>query len=165
MPRMLLEQHDFVDFGYTADCHRCRHSLRYGYGKTKMPHSEACRARIEDELKKTADGRRRIALTQERMARHEAVKEPSMPPDAVSKEEEKVMDGQRVAADDWVDVPHGEQAPMTPHSGPALARLPSRGGYGPLILGQHLPGCRNLRVLLTWTPIRSIHPRLLLPQT
>lgn len=51
--RMLLKKQDFIDFGYTADCKRCRHSLRYGYGKTKMPHSEACRVRIEEELKST----------------------------------------------------------------------------------------------------------------
>ena len=122
---MPLKQQDVVDFGYTADCHRCRHSLRYGYGKTKMPHSEACRARVEDELKKTSDGRRRIALTQERMARHEAVKEPSVPPNAEAKEEEKVLGGQRVVAQEipeWIDVSNGEQAPMTP------LQNPSRGG-------------------------------------
>ena len=118
-PRLLIKQQDFVDFGYTADCHRCRHSLRHGYGKTSMPHSEACRARIEDELKKTVDGRRRIGLTQERLARHEAVPEQNTQPDAEAKEEEKVLGGQRVVAQEipeWIDVPNGEQAPMTPPS-------------------------------------------------
>jgi hypothetical protein len=120
-PRMLLKQQDFVDFGYTADCKRCRHSLRYGYGKTKMPHSEACRARLEDELKKTADGRRRIELTNDRLARHGAAKDLE---DAQGKEEMNdlpdMVDAPRSPA--WENLPGGEQAPMTPLQNPCKFR-------------------------------------------
>ncbi len=115
-PRLLTKQQDFVDFGYTADCKRCRHSLRYGYGKTKMPHSEACLAWIEDELKKTADGPRRIGLTQDRMARHQAAREPEPAADAQGKEEMSGMpDGMDAPrSPEWEDVQGGDAAPRTP---------------------------------------------------
>ena len=114
-PRLLLKQQDFVDFGYTDACGRCRHSLRYGYGKTKMPHSEACRARIENELKETIDGRRRIGLTQERMARHRSAREPAADDDVKPGREE--APGTEIAeqgSQEWIGVPNGEQAPQTP---------------------------------------------------
>ena len=68
---------------------------------------------MEDELKETADGRRRIELTQYRLARHGAAREHE---DAQGKEEmdmPDMMDAPRSPA--WEDVPGGDvAAPRTP---------------------------------------------------
>ena len=41
--RLYVKQADLDAFGYTPDCIRCKHALRYGPGRTSTPHSEACR--------------------------------------------------------------------------------------------------------------------------
>ena len=58
--RVPITQDDLNEFGYTQGCQRCDHSLRYGYGRTIMAHSEACRPRSYAKLKRTVKGRARI---------------------------------------------------------------------------------------------------------
>ena len=52
--RVYLKQTDFGQHGYSADCEGC---LRLQAGMGVRPHSESCRARIEEELAK-GDSRR-----------------------------------------------------------------------------------------------------------
>ena len=61
--RILLKRHDFVDFGLSESCPKCEDAQKYGWsswGQSNKNHTEACRARIENELKQTADGKRRL---------------------------------------------------------------------------------------------------------
>ena len=48
-------------YGYSDKCPRCEHALKYGNGRSNLPHSDACRQRIMEKLNETPDGRRRIA--------------------------------------------------------------------------------------------------------
>ena len=55
--RMRLEPRDFQVHGYTAGCQGCVHVQR-GSG-SRRPHTEACRARMEECMATTEEGRRR----------------------------------------------------------------------------------------------------------
>jgi len=59
---MPLRKGDFVKFGYTEHCPRCEDSQLLEWGKTSKTHSRICRERLEAELQKTPDGRRRMDL-------------------------------------------------------------------------------------------------------
>ena len=48
--RLDVKQADLDAFGYTPDCVRCRYAMKYAPGRTKMPHSDQCRARIAEAL-------------------------------------------------------------------------------------------------------------------
>ena len=65
--RILLKRQDFVDHGLTEDCPKCDAAKKYGWGQwgsSNKNHSVQCRERIEAELQKTAEGRRRLAEAQ-----------------------------------------------------------------------------------------------------
>ena len=59
--RLYIRQEDIVSFGHTPGCPRCEHSMRYGAGRTNIPHSDLCRQRIAAELRGSEVGRRRLA--------------------------------------------------------------------------------------------------------
>ena len=59
--RLYIRQEDIVSFGYAPGCPRCEHSMRYGAGRTNIPHSYLCRQRIAAELCGSDAGRRRLA--------------------------------------------------------------------------------------------------------
>ena len=44
--RLYVKQADLDAFGYTPDCVRCKHAMKYGPERTNMPHSDQCRTRI-----------------------------------------------------------------------------------------------------------------------
>ena len=66
---MRLRKGDFVKFGYTEHCPRCEDCEMHGWGNTSKAHSKACRERLEAELQKTPDGRRRFELHAKQEAR------------------------------------------------------------------------------------------------
>ncbi len=49
-------------FGYTEGCPKCTHALRYGWntGSVNYNHDATCRARVEEALAKTPNGKRRL---------------------------------------------------------------------------------------------------------
>ena len=57
MRRFRINKEDIVKFGTTANCPGCT-AIRWG--KRQQGHSEACRARIEEQLSKTKEGAERI---------------------------------------------------------------------------------------------------------
>ena len=61
--RILLKRQDFVDHDLTEGCPKCDAAKKYGWGQwgsSNKSHSERCRLRMEEELKKSVDGRRRL---------------------------------------------------------------------------------------------------------
>ena len=62
-----LEGDDGV--GFTDHCPQCDHIERYGESRGGITHSEACRARIMDELVKTPAGKVRVQNTKDRIDR------------------------------------------------------------------------------------------------
>ena len=64
--RVYIRQKDLEDFGYTDGCKRCDHTIAYGPNKTSVPHTEACRRRLMDEMSKTPAGQARLAQMTER---------------------------------------------------------------------------------------------------
>ena len=63
--RPRLSRDDFITHGYTAGCGSCV-ALQRGLG-TARHHSEICRARMESEIEKTLDGRKRKQRLAERL--------------------------------------------------------------------------------------------------
>ena len=59
--RVYIKATDIENYGYTSGCPKCEHAMRYGKGRTTVPHSELCRQRIMTELAKTDAGQQRIA--------------------------------------------------------------------------------------------------------
>ena len=60
LKRLYVKQADLDAFGYTPDCVRCNHALKYGSGRTNIPCSDQCRTRIAEALQGTEAGRRRL---------------------------------------------------------------------------------------------------------
>ena len=56
--KLYIKGEDIRAFGYTVGCVKCDHDRRYGPGRTTKGHSDACRARIVEELSKTPEGQR-----------------------------------------------------------------------------------------------------------
>ena len=67
--RVYIKARDLENHGYTSGCPRCEHEMKYGKGRTTLPHSERCRQRIMEELAKTDEGQRRIAEAGARLDR------------------------------------------------------------------------------------------------
>ena len=72
--KMYIKAEDFGAVGRTVGCPKCDYEARYGRGRTDkarptMGHSDACKARIIEELKKTPEGLRRVANAEERINR------------------------------------------------------------------------------------------------
>ena len=59
--RAPITKADLENFGHTAGCPRCDHPVRYGYGRTTLPHSEECRSRIYKAYLDTDVGQAKIA--------------------------------------------------------------------------------------------------------
>ena len=68
--KLYIKKSDLDAYGFTQGCRRCDHDLAYGYGRSSMGHSDACRNRIMKRLAETAAGRMRIEACTERMDRH-----------------------------------------------------------------------------------------------
>ena len=68
--KLYIKGEDIRAFGYTVGCVKCDHDRRYGPGRTTKGHSDACRARIVEELSKTPEGQRRLSAADERVNRH-----------------------------------------------------------------------------------------------
>ena len=68
--RWRIRKADFEKMGYTKGCEGCRHT-QAGMKGTHRGHSEECRKRIEEELRKTPEGKRRIEEAQDRFTAHE----------------------------------------------------------------------------------------------
>ena len=64
-----MKQADLEAFGYTPGCKRCQSILTYGSAQGSMPHSDACRLRIIEELKKMPAGLKRVEKMLERTDR------------------------------------------------------------------------------------------------
>ena len=64
--RTPIKEADLIRFGFTNGCAKCDHAVRYGYGRTGAPHSEACRKRIYGLMIKTPEGQERIARMSQR---------------------------------------------------------------------------------------------------
>ena len=58
--RLYIRQDDINTFGHTPGCPRFEHAMRYGSGRTNIPHSDLCRQRIAGEFRGTEAGRRRL---------------------------------------------------------------------------------------------------------
>ena len=71
--RFYVKQADLDAFGYTPDCVRCKHAMKYGPGRTNMPHSDQCRPRIAEVLQGTEVGRRRLAAFEARTSQQIAI--------------------------------------------------------------------------------------------
>ena len=64
--RLYVKQADLDAFGYTPDFVRCKHVMKYGPGRTDMPHSDQCRTTIAEALQGTEVGRKRLAAFEAR---------------------------------------------------------------------------------------------------
>ena len=51
--RVYMRPPGFEQFGFTSDCPKCEHEMKYGPGRTTRPHSEGCSLRMMAELAKT----------------------------------------------------------------------------------------------------------------
>ena len=58
--KRFCRQEDINTFGHTPSSARCEHAMRYGAGRTNIPHSDLCRQHIAGELRGTEVGRRRL---------------------------------------------------------------------------------------------------------
>ena len=56
-------------FGATVGCPRCDHDGIWGPGRTSKPHSQICKDRIVEELRKTPVGQARLNSANERLSR------------------------------------------------------------------------------------------------
>ena len=69
--RIKLQKRDFDPSvggaGYTRGCLRCDSAIKLGWGHTSANHSKACVQRMEGELSKTPEGRRRLEAAKERI--------------------------------------------------------------------------------------------------
>ena len=65
--RVWIYEEDYKTFGITDDCKKCLHNQKWGYNKSRMMHSERCRARMEQALATTEEGRARLAAAEERI--------------------------------------------------------------------------------------------------
>ena len=65
--RVWIYEKDYTESGITDDCKNCLHNQRWGYNKSKMVHTERCRARMEQALSATDAGRKRLEAAEERM--------------------------------------------------------------------------------------------------
>ena len=61
-----VKQADPEAFGYTPDCVRCKHAMKYGPGRINMPRSDQCRTRIAEALRGTEVGRKRLNVFETR---------------------------------------------------------------------------------------------------
>ena len=52
-----LSKEDFRNFGFTEGCDGCS---RLAAGMASRPHTNKCRGRMKEEMKKTPEGRRRL---------------------------------------------------------------------------------------------------------
>ena len=59
--QIYLKRADIDAYGQTEGCQRCEADLRYGYGRSTKPHSNACRTRMTENLAKTEAGRQRLS--------------------------------------------------------------------------------------------------------
>ena len=66
LKRLYVKQADLYAFSYILDCVRCKHAMKYGPGRTNMPHSDPCRTRIAEALRGTEAGRRRLDESEKR---------------------------------------------------------------------------------------------------
>ena len=66
---MYIKGEDLRAFGCTVGCPRRDHKRRYGPGGATKVHSKQCRERIMEELSKTPEGQRRLAVVDERRNR------------------------------------------------------------------------------------------------
>ena len=62
--RTLIHRKYLERFGYTTDCKKCREILRGD--ETPLGHSEFCRKRIEGEMAKDVELKKRLAVVQKR---------------------------------------------------------------------------------------------------
>ena len=62
--RARLNKQDFVNHGFTQGCLGCRALIQ---GGDTRPHTETCRARMEDKLKTTPEGQARLGKAKERL--------------------------------------------------------------------------------------------------
>ena len=67
--QVYFKRGDFEEHGFTEGCARCFHDRTHGFGRTSRPHSKAFRDRLMGELAKTEDGKRRLAITKDRLDR------------------------------------------------------------------------------------------------
>ena len=65
--RVWIHENDYKEFGITEDCNKCQHNQRWGYNKSRMPHSARCRTRMETALATAEAGRKRLAAAEERI--------------------------------------------------------------------------------------------------
>ena len=59
-----LTKEDWKNFGYTEDCDGCG---RLASGMAPRRHTDKCRQRIKEEMKKTPEGRRRLEETERKV--------------------------------------------------------------------------------------------------
>ena len=100
--RLYVKQADLDAFGYTPDCVRCKHAMKYGPGRINMPHSDQCRVRITEALRGTDAGRRRLEEFERRTNQQIAIEiqrdESKVRMDAPVAKGEIVGDGQAAAS-------------------------------------------------------------------
>ena len=121
--RLYVKQADLDAFGYTPDCMRCRHAMKYGPGRTNMPHSDQCRQRIAEALRGTEVGQKRLAAFETRTNQQIAIEiqrdENKLRMDAPDAQGETVGDGQAAASSaaappQFSDLPsHAEPSTVT----------------------------------------------------
>ena len=97
-----MKQAVLDDVGYTPDFVRCKHAMKYGPGRTNMPHSDQFRVRIAEALRGTDAGRRRLEeferRTNQKVANEIQRDENMVRMDAPAALGEMVGDGQAAAS-------------------------------------------------------------------
>ena len=90
--RLYLRKKDFKEFGFTEECDGC---ARLSSGMMPRPHTSKCRKRMEEEMRKTESGRKRIEEADMRV--HEFLEEKLME-DHAEKDEERLRKDEEAKA-------------------------------------------------------------------
>ena len=92
--RVKFNKDDYVAHGYTGGCPGC---MRAASGGSRLPHSEDCRKRMEDCLRSTPEGKRRIEASEARRQQHAEASKPAdedISEDKVEKTENEVKENE-----------------------------------------------------------------------
>ena len=151
--KLYLRPSDFVgpdSFGLTRGCRKCDYFLKRGTWST-APHSDECRSRVEIELSKTTDGKRRLALVKDRhdRAAHDLGNadgrqdlQGEMNRDAADGDLARHADEHPPANFDFIPIPEDESRRLlneiSPDAPVQVHRGPAHGGHDQVHSGGHV---------------------------
>ena len=67
--RLKLTKQILEKYGYTENCEQCIHTRAFGETKGGVPHTEACRQRINEAMKESLEGQAKLKQQEEKMVR------------------------------------------------------------------------------------------------